>query len=280
MHFRKYHGLGNDYIIISPDEAGARLTPGLIRSICDRHHGPGSDGILLGPHTSRSADFKVQIFNPDGSEAQKSGNGLRIFARSLFDDGRVQSGQAFTVETAGGLVECTVLKDHAGVRIDMGKVSFCSTDLPATGAAREMLRETIEAGGNTLTFCGVSVGNPHCVVLMDRVPVPSDAETTGPLIETHPLFPERTNVQFMYPLDEHNIRIEIWERGAGYTLASGSSSTAAAAVAAKLGFCSSPITVHMPGGTLLIELTEKGSAIMTGPVQAIYEGRLLPDMLQ
>ena len=278
MKYTKYHALGNDYIVILPEEIQGELDPDVIRHICHRNYGIGSDGILLGPLNSRRCDFGLRIFNPDGSEAEKSGNGLRIFARFLWDEGLVAD-QLFTVETPGGLVSCEVSPDGKGVKVEMGEVRFDSTTIPVEGAPREVLNEKLEFDGEVLRYCAATVGNPHCVVLSDN-PTPDQARRYGPLIEVEPRFPNRINVQFMKVMDRSNIQIEIWERGAGYTLASGSSSTAAAAVARRLGFCDDRITVHMPGGRLQIEFGDDGAATMTGPVAKICEGLLAQDMLE
>ncbi len=233
MRFAKYHGLGNDYLVLDPADVGRELTEKEVRQICHRNYGVGSDGILLGPLPSATCDAGLRIYNPDGSQAEKSGNGLRIFSRCLHDTGRVTADE-FSVETAGGVVRSRILEDGRLVTVEMGEVSFDSTRIPVEGPAREVLREEIEVGGRTLTFCAATVGNPHCVVLCDEVSE-AQARELGPHIEVEPRFPNRTNVQFMKVLDRSNIRIEIWERGAGYTLASGSSSSAAAAVARRLG---------------------------------------------
>jgi diaminopimelate epimerase len=275
MKFAKYHALGNDYIVLPPSTLTAELTPDLLRAVCRRHHGVGSDGILLGPLPSRRADFGLRIFNPDGSEAQKSGNGLRIFARWLADQGLTPS-PSFTVETVGGVVTCHTGLAAGLIRIDMGQVTFSSTALPIAGPERELLHEQLVLGGRPITFAAASIGNPHCVVLNER-PSPALARSLGPQIETHPLFPQRTNVQFLEILDRANIRIEIWERGAGYTLASGSSSAAAAAVAHRLGFCDRQINVHMPGGRLQVQLTDEYHAALTGPVTKICAGMISID---
>jgi diaminopimelate epimerase len=155
----------------------------------------------------------------------------------------------------------------------MGRVSFDSTKIPVAGSRREVLRERIEVGGRVFEYCAATVGNPHCIVLCDN-PTPEDARRYGPPIETDARFPNRTNVQFMQVLDRGSIRIEIWERGAGYTLASGSSSTAAAAVAKRLGLCDSDILVHMPGGSLHIRLSDDFAATMSGPVVRICSGTM------
>ena len=270
MRFFKYHGLGNDYLVIQPSDGGAILEKRQVQCICHRNYGVGSDGILLGPLHSATCDFRLRILNPDGSEAEKSGNGLRIFSRYLYDKGLVNE-NPFSVETLGGTVICHVQNRGKEVTVEMGKVSFLSTLIPVAGEEREVLREQMEIGGNTFEFCAATVGNPHCVVLYEHVS-PEIARRYGPLIETDSRFPCRTNVQFLNVLDRRNIRIEIWERGAGYTLASGSSSTAAAAVARKLGLCDSVITVHMPGGELEIRLTENFEATMTGPVTHVCDG--------
>jgi diaminopimelate epimerase len=238
--------------------------------ICHRNFGAGSDGILWGPLPSARADFGLRIFNPDGSEAEKSGNGLRIFARFLRDQGRV--GPAFTLDTPGGVVAVRILPDGL-ITIAMGSVSFASRRIPVTGADREVVDESIEVGGRTFRFSAATIGNPHCVLPLDAVDEDL-ARRFGPDLERHPFFPHRTNVQFLQVLDRNNIRIEIWERGAGYTLASGSSSSAAAAVAHRLGLVDRSVTVHMPGGTLGIEIGEGYAVQMTGPVTAVATGVL------
>jgi len=278
MKYSKYHALGNDYIVIRPEELKGEPAPEVIRLICHRNYGIGSDGILLGPLDSRFSDFGLRIFNPDGSEAEKSGNGLRIFARSLWDDGFV-GGKPFTVETLGGAVICEISADGKSVKVAMGKVSFDSTRIPVKGEPREVLDEPLEIDDHHLRFCAATVGNPHCVVLSEK-PSPEMAHRYGPRIETNPLFPHRTNVQFMQVLDRANIRIEIWERGAGYTLASGSSSTAAAAVAFRLGLCDADISVHMPGGQIKIQLADDFAATMTGPVTKVCKGDIAEEMFE
>jgi len=270
MRFSKYQALGNDYIVLDPKELQERTDEETIKLICHRNFGVGSDGILLGPFPSAVCDFKLQIFNPDGSEAEKSGNGLRIFSRFLWDL-KLVSDTPFTVETLGGPVTCRVTPDGRNVTVEMGSVSFESTRIPVTGTRREVLKETMTVAGNDFEFCAATVGNPHCVVLCPDATA-DIARKYGPLIENDPRFPHRTNVQFMEVIDRENIRIEIWERGAGYTLASGSSSTAAAAVAHKLQLCDSRVTVHMPGGKLNIQFRSGFAATMYGPVVKVFSG--------
>ena len=278
MKFAKYHGLGNDYIVMRPEDAPGELTPQAIRLMCHRNYGVGSDGILLGPLPSATCDFRLRIFNPDGSEAEKSGNGLRIFARYLWDCGLAQAAP-FAIETAGGAVQARVQNAGKSVTVEMGRVSFQSAEIPVAGAPREVLNETMLVDGETLTYCAATVGNPHCVVLRDQISE-GDARRFGPLIETDPRFPRRTNAQFLKILDRANIQIEIWERGAGYTLASGSSSSAAAAVAHKLGLCDHDITVHMPGGALTISMDDDFSITMTGAVTRVCEGVIFDEAFE
>jgi diaminopimelate epimerase len=272
MKFFKYHALGNDYLVIDPQDWPSPLTRVQIEVICHRNFGVGSDGILLGPLPSDQARFGLRIFNPDGSEAEKSGNGLRIFSRYLWDRQRVRT-EEFDIETPGGVVRSRVLGGGKTVRIEMGQVSFQSDQIPVTGPSREVISEEIVAGGRTFAYCAATIGNPHCVIPLPEISAEL-ARKYGPLLETDIRFPKRTNVQFLKVLDRKNIQIEIWERGAGYTLASGSSSSAAAAVAHKLGYCDRSIIVHMPGGEISIEIGEGFSILMTGPVTKVSEGTL------
>ena len=275
MRFHKYHALGNDYIVLEPEEF-KELTEERICRLCHRNYGLGSDGILYGPTDTGEADFALRIFNPDGSEAEKSGNGFRIFARYLWDKAKVSEDE-FTVLTAGGKVKAKVYTNGQKVTVDMGQISFDSTKIPVTGAAREVINEEMEIAGKIIKFSAATIGNPHCVILRDEI---SEAETRalGPLIEKEPRFSNRINVQFMKVLDRTNIKIEIWERGAGYTLASGSSSSAAAAVARRLGLCDSNIKVHMPGGEIDIVVSKDFSITMTGAVTKVAEGLISEEM--
>jgi diaminopimelate epimerase len=276
MQFSKYHALGNDYIVLNPDDVGSQLTSSQIRLICDRNYGVGSDGILFGPFETPEGDISLQIFNPDGSEAEKSGNGLRIFSRYLWDRGMVHE-RPFTIMTAGGKVTAQVHKGGRNVTVDMGRVSFDSRRVPVKGPPREVINEAIIVDGHELRFCAATIGNPHCVILQDEITA-EEARKWGPLIEKDPRFPNRTNVQFMKILDRANIQIEIWERGAGYTLASGSSSSAAAAVAYRLGLCDPQIAVHMPGGKIDITVSNDFLISMSGPVTKIADGTISDEM--
>lgn len=274
--FSKYHALGNDYIVIDPKDLPAPLSTEQVKLICHRNYGVGSDGILLGPLPSKDAKCGLRIFNPDGSEAEKSGNGLRIFSRYLWDKKVVRNAE-FTIETPGGIVHATVMEKGQVVRVEMGKISFWSDEIPVAGPRREVINEPIHLRGQQFNFCAATVGNPHCVLPLPKIS-PDLARQLGPLLETHARFPNRTNVQLMKVIDRNNIQIEIWERGAGYTLASGSSSSAAAAVAHRLGLCDTDITVHMPGGTIAIEIGEGFAIRMTGGVTRVADGTIAREM--
>ncbi|ADZ90934.1 diaminopimelate epimerase [Marinomonas mediterranea] len=273
MKFSKYHALGNDYIVIDPKNLSGELSETDIRAICNRHFGVGSDGILCGPNESDSCDFSLKIFNPDASEAEKSGNGLRIFSRYLWDQSLV-SYDEFTIETKGGVVNSIVGKDGLTVSVGMGKVRFTHE----SNLESEPIPEIIKIKNREFTYYLANVGNPHCVILLDDV-TPSLAKEYGSIIENDTRFLNRTNVQFVKVIDKSSIQIEIWERGAGYTLASGSSSTAAASVVHALGLCKSTIDVHMPGGVIGIELDSAFFATMTGAVRKICEGEISSEVL-
>ena len=282
--FFRGHGLGNDYIVMDPKELTFKLTPKNIKAVCDRNWGLGSDGILaLVP--SKKADFGLRIYNPDGSEAEKSGNGLRIFARYLHATGKTKK-KYFTVETKGGLVTIELHMDRHGdasaVTVEMGQATFKPAALPCTMAVDELIQQPINAAGRSLSFTGVSVGNPHCVVFKQAGESWSreDLLALGPVLENHALFPKRTNVQLAIPTGPKEIFILIWERGAGETQASGSSSCAAASAAVRLGLVKSPVTVKMPGGTLNIEVAADFSLTMKGPVVEVARGSLSPSFLR
>lgn len=272
MKFFKYHALGNDYIVIDPSKDGVpdTLSEPMIQRICHRHFGVGSDGILWGPiHHSREP-ISLRIFNPDGSEAEKSGNGLRIFSRYLWDQ-KLVGIDPFHLNTLGGKVTSQILDNGTRVMVDMGRVSFDSRLIPVEGEPREVINESLIAGNRTFQYSAATIGNPHCVILRDQISA-EEAMTYGPIIETHSFFPHRTNVQFVEVVDSGTIKIEIWERGAGYTLASGSSASACAAVVHRLGQGRDHMKVVMPGGDLEIHIRDHYDIRMTGPVTRVAEG--------
>lgn len=278
--FVKSHGLGNDYIVVNEGDLDFRLTPEAVRLLCHQHYGVGSDGILVlaGP---RTAHFPLRIFNPDGSEAEKSGNGIRIFAKYLFEHGYT-SEHAFYIETKGGIVrvELEIEGDRVThATVEMGRASFRSQDIPVTGEEREVLNEELDINGDSVQFTAVSVGNPHCVITVDHLDV-EEARRLGPQIEHHPLFPQRTNVQFIKVGSRDRVAILVWERGAGYTLASGTSACAVAAACRRLGLVDDQVTIQMPGGELAITIQPDWELVMKGPVSEVYTGTLSPDLVR
>ncbi len=278
VHFKKYHGLGNDYLVIDPNVRDFAMTEANIRLICDRNFGVGSDGILYGPRFEGELP-SLRIFNPDGSEAEKSGNGLRIFAKYLFERKYVHS-KTFKIKTLGGIVDVQVKDNDASlIRINMGKVTFISNEIPVAGERREVVDEPLVIDGIEYKATCLSIGNPHCVIPMQEVSEQT-ARALGPHVENHKMFPNRINMQIVRVIDRANIDVRIWERGAGYTLASGSSSCAAAAASHRLGLVDSDVTVHMPGGTLHIEIAGDGQIHMTGPVEGTFEGSFHQDLMK
>jgi len=275
--FFKGHGLGNDYLVLDAARLSFRLTPAAVRLLCDRHLGVGSDGIAL-HETSRTADAMMRILNPDGSEAQKSGNGARIFTQYLHRYGK-PGRSVYRITTAGGPITARVHRGGGAFTVDMGRATFDSRALPMRGPRREAVGQALTVGGRRLPFTGVSVGNPHAVFYMKALD-PALLRRLGPLIERHPLFPERTNVQFARRVSRTRVEAIIWERGAGETAASGSSSCAVAAAGRRLGLLGDAVTVVMPGGTLAIGLDAAWRITMTGPAVEVATGVLGPDLLR
>jgi UDP-N-acetylmuramoyl-L-alanyl-D-glutamate--2,6-diaminopimelate ligase len=276
MKYAKYHGLGNDYIVMSASELSTPLTREMVRRICDRNLGAGSDGIVL-VEKNTPAGFIVRIFNPDGSEAENSGNGMRIVARYLFDTKQVGR-EPFNLLVKGERkITAHVLDARDAIEVDMGQAVFLSSVIPVAGEEREVLGEKLNILGEELTINCVNVGNPHCVIV-GRPDIKDGAQRLGPFIEVHEKFPKRINVQFVHVIDRSNIRIEIWERGAGYTLASGSSSCAAVSVCRRLGLVNSDVTVKMPGGELKMSVSDDYKIKLTGPITRVASGEIDPEV--
>lgn len=277
--FVKSHGLGNDYFVMDSSDLTFELNPKITKLLCDRNYGIGSDGILLLVPSDRT-DFGLRILNPDGSEAEKSGNGLRIFAKYLYEHGHAHS-EMFTIDTLGGIVTVELeVKDGrvAFVTVEMGEATFRSTLIPVSGEDREVVGEELIVEGEILKFTAVSVGNPHCVVFMDDLDE-GYIKLLGPLVENHEIFPNRINVQLAKPVSRDRVEILIWERGAGYTLASGSSSCAVASACVKNGLTDRNVTISMPGGELDIEIREDWTIKMRGAVEEVAAGSLSKDIL-
>jgi len=278
--FVKSHGLGNDYIVLNQYEISFELTPKAIQKICDVHYGIGSDGILL-KVPSYKANFGLRILNPDGSEAEKSGNGLRIFAKYLYDS-KFSKEKIFTIETPGGVVRAEITeeikKKAKTVKVDMGKANFVSAEIPVKCVKNECIDEVLNLEYKDYIINCVSVGNPHCVILKDELDE-KEIKQFGTYIENHPMFPNRINVQFAKVISPTEVEVLIWERGAGWTLASGSSSCAVASVMVKKGLTERKLDVKMPGGSLQIEIDEAWNIKMTGEVREIASGTLSNELI-
>ncbi len=264
----KYQALGNDYLMLDlpgPLDAVVALLP----TLCDRNFGLGSDGLLA----FEPAEMSVRIFNPDRSEAQKSGNGLRITAAHAFLEHG--AGESFSLRTQDRANPVRVL-DWNGAEVtselDIGRPSFRAADLPADFDG-EPERVHLDTPAGRVEAMLVSVGNPHCVVFGERVTRARCLEL-GPHLERHPAFPERTNVQLCEVIDRTRVRIEIWERGAGYTLASGTSASAVAAACIRARLVEDKITVQMPGGDLKVRRESSGNLIQSGPARRVYRAQV------
>ena len=258
MRFTKMHGVGNDFIILDPPEIADLDLPTLARRACDRHFGVGADGILV-PTPSEVADLRMVYLNSDGSSSEMCGNGIRCLARYAKERGLVD-GDALTVETGAGVQKILLLGDGSS-RVDMGP--------PELGSEVELLG---------FRFLRISMGNPHAVALLDNEGDVEalDLRSVGPRIENDPLFPEKTNVEFVHARGTRDVRMRIWERGAGETLGSGSGSCASAVAAVYRGLAESPVRVAMDGGAVEIEWAGENEPVyMTGPAEYVFEGELL-----
>lgn len=261
MKLFRAHGLGNDYLVL---ETGDPLDAPLVRALCDRHRGVGGDGILEPVATDR-CEYGVRIWNPDGSIAEKSGNGLRIFARWLV--AARGAPDAFDVDTLACTVHCRVQGDR--VEVEMGRATFTPEEVPIDGA-EPLIEGAIDIPGGHLVATAVGLGNPHCVVFGDEPLDTLPWREWGRALTTHALFPNQTNVQIARVHDRHTVEIRIWERGAGETSASGSSSCGAVAAALRTGRIDPGSTrVRMPGGELHVAISADYDLTLEGPVEAI-----------
>ncbi|MFZ0280647.1 MAG: diaminopimelate epimerase [Bacteroidales bacterium] len=279
--FVKMHGLGNEYIVLDFANIDFQLTSKAIKRLCNIHFGIGSDGIVMKVSSSK-ADFGFRVYNPDGSEAEKSGNGLRILSKYLFDYGFTKN-RTFSLETITDIVHANIVEEVEGkailIMVDMGKAIFSSANIPVDSDKPEFIAQKIKAGDREFEVNCVSVGNPHCVVIKQDLDE-EEIRKYGPLLENHPLFPNRINVQFVKPLSDHDAQMLIWERGAGYTLASGSSSCAASCILMKRGLVKGDLTMHMQGGSLKIQIDNEWNIRMTGEVREIARGVLGNELLE
>jgi diaminopimelate epimerase len=276
MRFSKWQGLGNNYIVLHREEIPFELTPQRVKLLCDRDFGIGSDGILVvGPKTGDER-YRLQVFNPDGSEAEMCGNGVRMVARKLKMEGSI-AGDSVVLETQAGDI-VPKLGEGYDVTVDMGIARFGGEKLDGYGD--EAVEATLHAAGRSFTFTFVDVGNPHAVITspwpLELVPL----HEIGPMIEEHKSFPRKANVEFVVVRDEHFAKVRVWERGVGETRACGTGATATAVALVRTGKCVSPVTVELPGGRLEVEVRPDWRIFMTGPAEEIYHGDLSREFLQ
>lgn len=265
----KYQGLGNDYLILDPNKNRVQLQGKKIALMCQRGFGLGADGVLYGP-VEINGKMGVHIYNSDGSESAISGNGVRIFAKYLMDHEYVKE-QKFSIETLSGSIEVECLNSRATeFRVNMGKASFLSREIPVTGEVREVINEPFTFNGTEYRATCLTVGNPHCIIFTDKISGEM-VKNLGPYVENAEQFPERMNLQVCRIIDRGNLDIEIWERGSGYTRASGTGSCAAAIAAHRLGLVEERVNVNQPGGMIQIDIKEDGTIYMTGTVGYIAD---------
>ena len=272
LSFTKMQGLGNDFVVIDAYSQPASLTNSQIKQIADRHFGVGCDQLLLVEKpVSPSADFRYRIFNADGGEVEQCGNGARCFVRFVHDKGLTNKSQ-ICVETASGIIY-PKLEDNGLVTVDMGAPRFDPAQVPFV-ADEIAATYPLQVGNEVVTISSISMGNPHAVqVVPDAEAAP--VEIQGPIIEKHERFPQRVNAGFMQIMDEHHIKLRVFERGAGETLACGTGACAAAVAGIQLGKLQSPVNVKMRGGELSISWEgENTPVMMTGPAVTVFEGQL------
>jgi diaminopimelate epimerase len=268
------HGLGNDFILVDdrPRSLPEDKLPGLAARLCDRHFGVGADGLIL-VRPSDTADFQMRVINSDGSEAEMCGNGIRCFAVFLHEKG-ITSKNPVSVETRAGVLSVDLSKDPSGttlVRVDMGEPGVDRAAIPMAGEG-SALNVPLEVDGRTFVVNGVSMGNPHAVVFLDSLEE-FDWERYGPQLMRHPAFPKQTNVHFVEKVGPDELRVKVWERGAGPTLACGTGACAVTTAAVLNGLTGRDITVHLPGGPLRIEWDATTNHLfMTGPAVSVFEG--------
>ncbi len=277
MEFYKYHSLGNDYILLDAMRAPLRLSPADIRSLCDRHFGIGGDGILV-IEPSERAFCRMLNYNPDASQAETSGNGLRCLAKHLYETG-LYPHREMEVDTPSGVKGLSVRVAGGKVRtveVNMGRPDFRRSSIPMHGEGEEALEVELEAAGRRMTATCLSLGTPHCVIFLEDIESVAVGEI-GPAIEKDPAFPLRVNVEFVQVVDLSELRQRSWERGAGETLASAAGAGAAVAAAERAGKCKRRVHVKLPGGLMEVEISASGEVLTRGPARRVFRGRLDED---
>jgi len=276
MKFTKMHGLGNDFIIV--DNIDKKIEPVYLANrasnLCNRNFGIGADGLVILSSSSK-APFRMNIFNPDGSEAEMCGNAIRCLAKYVWDRGLIDK-TTFSFETASGIKEVNLLisgQDVDAVRVDMGEPVLDSEKIPVEGSSRQVMNESLLIGEMELIFTAVSMGNPHCVIFVPDLEA-APWESWGAVIEKEPLFPKRTNVEFVEVINSGEIKVKVWERGVGPTLACGTGACAAVVAGVLTGRLLNAVEVHLPGGALQINWEKSQKVYMEGPAVEVFNGEV------
>jgi len=277
MRFWKMHGLGNDYVVIDnrEEKISGKQAAELAKRLCERRLSVGADGLLL-VSNSKAGDVKMRIFNADGSEAEMCGNGMRCFAKYCYENSVVKKNE-FSVETLSGIKNVLLTLQHgevSAVKVDMGSPNWERSSLPMVGQGT-CINENLEVDGKVFKVTCLSMGNPQCIIFVDKAddfPV----EEIGPKVENHKAFPKRTNVGFVQVLNPYELKVRVWERGCGETLACGTGSCAAVAAANKLGKVGNKVTVHVLGGDLQVEVAK--SLFLSGAAEKVFEGTLFGEV--
>ena len=281
LEFTKMHGLGNDFIVIDDRASELDFEPDAVTWLCDRHFGIGGDGlILVRPATAQDADYFMLYYNADGTTAEMCGNGVRCFAKYLVDNGLV-TGDRLSAQTLGGVREIDVARDAHGrfevATVDMGEPILLPALIPTTLPGEDsVVAAPLTIAGETWAVTCVSMGNPHAIIWVDDVDA-APVTTVGPLIETDPAFPKKTNVEFASVTAEGLIRLRVWERGVGETLACGTGACAAVVAASLAGLVDRAAAVELPGGELVVRWGEDGHVYMSGPAETVFTGTIALD---
>ncbi|ACV63135.1 diaminopimelate epimerase [Desulfofarcimen acetoxidans DSM 771] len=273
MHFVKVHGLGNDFVVVNAmTETLPADLPELARRVCHRYFGIGADGLVL-LHKSDAADLRMQIINSDGSEPEMCGNAIRCVAKYAYEQNLVKKTK-IQVETLAGIKIPELILENGAVkfiRVDMGEPILERAEIPMRGSAGRVLAEDLNVGNETFKVTAVSMGNPHCLIFVDEA-VSFPVSLIGPQIEIHEVFPRKTNVEFIEVLNRREVKMKVWERGAGETMACGTGACATVVAAVLNGLTERQVTVHLTGGDLLIEWADNNHVYMTGPAEEVFAG--------
>jgi diaminopimelate epimerase len=273
LEFTKYQGLGNDFILVdNRDSTTPKVTPEQAIKLCDRHFGIGGDGVIFALPGQDGTDYTMRIFNSDGSEPEMCGNGIRCMARFIADLEGANAKESYTIHTLAGLIVPKLTADGQ-VTVDMGQPRLAASEIPTTlaGADGQSIDQPLTVAGQTWQVTNVSMGNPHCITFVDDVAA-IDLEKIGPQFEHHAAFPQRTNTEFIEVVRPDYLKMRVWERGAGITLACGTGACAALVAAVLNGKSDRKATIALPGGPLLIEWAADDKIFMTGPAERAFTG--------